>query len=361
MLALSVLALTALGVVIVHSAGAILSEKRHGDPFHFLERQALHAAIGIGALVVALLVDPRFWLRWSGLLYLGTAVLLIVLCVVPSAGETKGIATRWLNLGPVRFQPAELAKVALLLFLSAHLARRAERLSSLGRGVVPALLLAGVLLLPVLLQPDFGTTVTLGVATLALLLAAGARLRHLGLLLLAAAPLVYWLIDGSPYRRARMLAFLDPFAHRREEGYQIYESLVSFGSGGWTGVGLGEGPQKLGYFPEYHNDFVLSAVGEELGLLGVAAVIAVFGVILWRGLRIAARTEDRALSHLAFGITALIGFQAILHMGVVMAVLPTKGLPLPFVSYGGTSLVVMLFLAGVLLSIGARAPVREAA
>src|SRR5262249_38066938 len=159
--------------------------------------------------------------------------------------------------------------------------------------------------------------------------------------------------------RARMLAFLDPFAYRREEGYQIYESLVSFASGGWSGVGLGQGPQKLGHFPEYQNDFVLAAVGEELGLAGVAAVLILFAVIIYRGLRIAARCADRSLAILAFSVTALLGFQAIFHMGVVMAVLPTKGLPLPFVSYGGTSLIVSLFLVGVLLHIGSIAKREE--
>jgi cell division protein FtsW len=351
-----VLALAALGLVLVHSAGAILSERRHGDPFHFLERQALHLALGVGALLVALLVDPKFWLKLGGVLFLGAMGLLAALLLFPELGPSTKGATRWIQLGPFSFQPSELAKVALLLVLARKLGQQADQVRSFTRGYLPILALTAILVLPVLLQPDFGAAVTLVAVALTLLFLSGARLKHLGLTALLMAPIAYWLVDGTPYRRARMLAFLDPFAHRREEGYQIYESMVSFASGGWTGVGLGEGPQKLGFFPEYHNDFILAAAGEELGLVGVLAVLALFGVLLWRGLRIARRAAERSLSLLAFGVTTLLGIQAVVHLGVVMAVLPTKGLPLPFVSYGGTSLVVSLFLVGVLLQIGRETP-----
>jgi cell division protein FtsW len=355
-LAIAVLALAALGLVLVHSAGALLSERRHGDPFHFLERQAMHLMLGVGALFVALLVDPRFWLKIGGVLFLGAVGLLVALALFPGLGPATKGASRWIQLGPFSFQPSELAKVALLFVLARTLGQEAQRVRSFTRGYLPILALTAILVLPVLLQPDFGAAVTLCALALTLLFVAGARLSHLGLTALLLMPIAYWLVDGTPYRRARMLAFLDPFAHRREEGYQIYESMVSFASGGWTGVGLGEGPQKLGFFPEYHNDFILAAAGEELGLLGVLAVIALYSLLLWRGLRIAARAADRSLSLLACGVTALFGIQAVIHMGVVMAVLPTKGLPLPFVSYGGTSLVLSLLLAGVLLQIGREAP-----
>lgn len=360
LLAMVVLALTALGIVIVHSAGAVTSQRHGGDAlsadtfsFYFLERQALHALVGLGAMFVAFFIDPRAILRHSGWIFVGTAGLLVAMLLVPGLGHEAGGAKRWLAVGPIRFQPSELAKVALLFFFARSVLRFEERLASFRRGFVPLLLLAAAIVLPVLLQPDFGMAVTLGALAFAMLFAAGARITHLGLTVLAAVPVGWWLIEGTPYRARRWLAFLDPMAHRREEGYQIYESMVSFASGEWTGVGLGAGHQKLGRFPEYHNDFVLAAVGEELGFLGVAAVIALFAVLVWRGLRIARRVADRSLSLLAFGITALLGVQALCHMGVVMAVLPTKGLPLPFVSYGGTSLVVSLFLTGVLLYISA--------
>jgi cell division protein FtsW len=353
-LLLAALALTALGVVMVHSAGALLAERRHGDLFHFLERQSLHAALGVLALLAAVLLDPRLWLRMASVLYLGVLALLVLLWAFPDLGPSAKGASRWIQVGSFSFQPAELAKVALLCLLARKIVARGDRLSSLREGYLPLLGLAAVLVVPVLAQPDFGTAMTLAAVAVAMLFAAGARLAHLGLTALAAAPVVWWLIEGTPYRRARMLAFLNPFAHRREEGYQVYESMVSFASGEWTGVGLGEGPQKLGFFPEYHNDFVLAAVSEELGLLGVAAVVVLFGVILWRGLAIARAAGDRALGLLALGATVLLGLQAVVHMGVVMALLPTKGIPLPFVSYGGTSLIVSLFLVGVLLAVGRR-------
>jgi cell division protein FtsW len=354
----SVLALTALGIVIVHSAGAIPTVRvdANGLPsdvfsFTFVERQALHAAIGVFAMLAAFFIDPRALMRRSGWLFLGTFALLAAMLIIPGLGHEAGGATRWVTLGPIRFQPSELAKLALLFFFARALMKWEDRLPSFRRGFVPLLLLAGLVVLPVLLQPDFGMAVTLAAVALAMMFGAGARIWHLAATVLASLPVAWWLIESTPYRARRMLAFLDFVARRRDEGYQVYESMVSFASGGWTGVGLGAGPQKLGRFPEYHNDFVFAAVGEELGFVGVAGVILLFAVVVWRGLRIAARVADRSLSVLAFGITALLGVQAACHMGVVMALLPTKGLPLPFVSYGGTSLIVSLFLVGVLLYI----------
>lgn len=359
-LALAVLALVALGIVIVHSAGAIPTTKEtvtgatpETFSYDFLWKQSLHAALGLGALCVAFFIDPRTIMQRAGWLFVGTLVLLVAMVAIPGVGREVGGATRWIAIGPIRFQPSELAKIALLFFFARVLIRYDARVQSLTRGFAPLLVLAGLVVLPVLLQPDFGMSVTLATVALAMLYAAGAKLWHLGLSVLAAVPVLWWLIEGTPYRARRMLAFLDFVERRREEGYQVYESMVSFASGGWTGVGLGAGPQKLGRFPEYHNDFVLAAVGEELGFVGVLLVIALFAVFVWRGLRVAARVADRGLSVLAFGITALLGVQALCHMGVVMALLPTKGLPLPFVSYGGTSLVVSLFLVGVLLYISA--------
>ena len=366
LLAIAVLGLVALGIVIVHSAGAIPTTREtlsgatpETFSYGFLWKQSLHAVLGLVAMCVAFLIDPRAIMRRSGWLFAGTLVLLGAMVLIPGVGREVGGATRWIAIGPVRFQPSELAKVALLFFFARALMKYDERLSSLTRGFVPLLALAGLVVLPVLLQPDFGMSVTLAAVALAMLFGAGAKLWHLCLSVLAALPVCWWLIEGTPYRARRMLAFLDFVERRREEGYQVYESMVSFASGGWTGVGLGAGPQKLGRFPEYHNDFVLAAVGEEMGFFGVLLVIALFSIVVWRGLRIAMRVADRSLSVLAFGITALLGMQAICHMGVVMALLPTKGLPLPFVSYGGTSIVVSLFLVGVMLYISAepeRAP-----
>jgi cell division protein FtsW len=255
------------------------------------------------------------------------------------------------------FQPSELAKFALVLYLAVLLARKAEKVRDFSMGFLPPLLMTGVFLGLLLKQPDLGTAVIIGVTALGMLFVAGTRTSYILISILIAAP-VGWkiFITGESWRMKRLLAFLYPWQYRRDTGYQLYESLISIGSGGVWGQGLGQGHQKLFFLPEAHTDFILAVVGEELGLIGMLAVLATFTILVWRGLRASMRARDPYGCYLAFGITCLFGLQALVNMCVVLGLLPTKGLPLPFVSYGGTALVMSLFMAGVLVNISARAP-----
>jgi cell division protein FtsW len=348
------LTLTAFGAVMVFSAGAAFAAKTYGDWTFFLKREAIYGVLGLFAFVVALRTDYSIYRRLTyPLLGLALALLVGVLLI----GSRVGGAVRWFKLGPLSFQPSELAKFALVLYLAVLLARKADKVRQFSMGFLPPLLMTGMFLGLLLLQPDLGTAVILGVTALGLLFVAGTRADYLLLALLVAAP-VGWkvFITGTPWRMRRMLAFLNPWQFRREGGYQLYESLITVGSGGLAGQGLGHGRQKLFFLPEAHTDFILAIVGEELGFLGIFCVLCGFGILVWRGLVASARARDVFGSYLAFGLSCLFGLQALVNMSVVMGLLPTKGLPLPFISYGGTALVMSLFMAGVLANISARNP-----
>jgi cell division protein FtsW len=260
-------------------------------------------------------------------------------------------------VGPLSFQPSELAKFALALYLAVLLSRNTERLKKFSIGFLPPLLMTGVIVGLVIIQPDLGTAVILGVTALGLLFVSGTRTKYIVLAVLVAAPLVWKvLITGTSWRMLRLLAFLEPEKYCKTAGYQLCESLISVGSGGVLGQGLGQSRNKLFFLPEAHTDFILAIVGEELGLVGILAVLAAFAVLVWRGLLASLRARDVFGSFLAFAITCLFALQALANMGVVLGLLPTKGLALPFISYGGTSLVMSLFMAGVLANISARNP-----
>jgi cell division protein FtsW len=349
----TVLVLAAFGSVMVFSSGAVFAAKKYGDAFYFLKRELVYALVGLVAFLVALRIDYRFYRRVAyPLLFASVAMLVAVLKV----GSRAGGAIRWFRVGPLSFQPGELAKFALCVYLATLLARKAEKIRDFSVGFLPPLVVTAVLMGLLLKQPDLGTAVIFGCVALGLLFVAGTRANYLVLALLVAAPAGWSFIVSTPFRMRRMLAFLDPWAFRRNVGYQITESLISVGSGGVSGLGLGDGRQKLFFLPEAHTDFILSIVGEELGLVGIAFVIAAFCVLVWRGLRAAWRARDPFGSYLAFGITTMFGLQALVNIGVVLGSLPTKGLPLPFISYGGTSLVVSLFMAGVLGNVSGRFP-----
>jgi cell division protein FtsW len=349
-----VLALTGFGAAMVFSAGAVFAAKTYGDWTYFLKREAIYAGAGLLAFLVSSRLDYSAYRKITyPLLFLAVALLAAVLKLGPAING----AVRWFRLGPLSFQPSELAKFALALYLAVLLARKAEKVRDFSMGFLPPLLMTGVFLGLLLKQPDLGTAVIIGVTALGLLFVAGTRTSYILLSVLIAAP-VGWkvFITGESWRMKRLLAFLYPWQYRRDTGYQLYESLISVGSGGVWGQGLGQGHQKLFFLPEAHTDFILAVVGEELGLVGMLAVLATFGVLVWRGLRASMRARDPYGCYLAFGITCLFGLQTIVNMCVVLGLLPTKGLPLPFVSYGGTSLVMSLFMAGVLVNISARAP-----
>jgi cell division protein FtsW len=349
----TVLALLSFGVVMVFSSGAVFAAKKYGDSTYFLKRELVYAVLGLGAMAVASRTDYSVYRRAAyPLLFLSVACLAAVLKI----GSRAGGAIRWFRLGPLSFQPSELAKFALAVYLAFLLARKAEKVRVFSIGFLPPLLVTGLLMGLLLKQPDLGTAVIFGAVALGLLFIAGTRTSYLILAVLVAAPAGWKFIVSTPFRMRRMLAFLDPWAFRRDVGYQITESLISVGSGGLTGMGLGDGRQKLFFLPEAHTDFILSIVGEELGLLGIAFIVAAFALLVWRGLRAAFRARDMFGCYLAFAITAMFGLQALVNIGVVLGSLPTKGLPLPFISYGGTSLVMSLFMAGVLANISARNP-----
>jgi cell division protein FtsW len=297
------------------------------------------------------------WRRLARLAWplLIVSVVLLVLVAIPGIGSSAGGARRWIRLPGFSLQPAEIAKFAWVVYLSYSLAKKREKVATFSVGFVPHLVLCGVLVGLCMLQPDFGSSVLLVFLLFVLLFTAGTKLSYLVGSVLLALPLAYAAIASSPYRMKRITAFLDPWEHRHDVGYQVAESLMSIGSGGLTGLGLGDGRQKLFFLPEAHTDFIFAIIGEELGLLGVALTVVLYAVIIWRGIRASLAAGETFGTYLGLGLTSIIAFQATVNMCMTMGLLPTKGLTLPFVSYGGSSLVVLMGAAGVLLSLSAGA------
>jgi len=346
----AVLGLTTLGMVMIYSSSAVTAAEKLGDAFYFVKRQLATAGAGLLLMVLAMRLGYR---RLEGLAYplLLLSLVALVLVLVPGIGHLAGGARRWIRVGGMGFQPAELAKLAIVVYLARSLARKKEKVRTFSIGFVPHTLVVGLFSLLLLAQPDFGSAVLLGVLLFVMLFCAGAKISWLVGSVLLSIPVLFHLIATEEYRLRRFLAFLDPWKHRQDIGYQVAESLTSVGSGGLLGQGLGAGKKKLYYLPEAHTDFVFSVIGEELGLVGIALLVFLFGVLVWRGIRAAFLASDAFGAYLALGCTALIGLQAVLNMLVVLGLLPTKGLALPFVSYGRSALVVSLWAAGMLLSI----------
>ena len=344
------LVLVSTGVVMIYSASAIVAADRFRDPYYFLKRQVFWAALGCGALWIALRNDYRR-LEKIVLPLLGLSALLLVLVLIPGLGVSINGSRRWLRLGALSFQPAELAKLALVVYLAAFLARKRDELDDFWHGVVPPLAVGGTLAALVLLQPDLGNAITLLVLTVGLLFLAGARTSWLAMLAVPALPLAALAVWIAPYRMRRVFAFLDPWQDPRGSGFQIIQSWLAFGSGGALGRGIGESRQKLFYLPEAHTDFIFAIVGEELGFIGASAVVLLFVALIWRGLRIGLRAADPFGAYLALGITVLVATQTLVNLGVVTGLLPTKGLPLPYLSFGGSALLVTMLGTGVLLNI----------
>jgi len=348
-LASAVILLVGFGIVMVYSSSAVFAAREYGDPMHFLIRQSIFAVAGLVAMWIGSRLDYRTLQRvtYPVLVLAGIGLLLSATGI----GTRVGGAARWIRLGPIGIQPSEVAKVGMILYLSYSLAKKAEKVKTFTIGFLPHVVVAGLFMTICLGQPDFGSAVIIAFTTFALLFVAGARMGYLLGAVLVAVPLAWLAVVSSAYRMERIRVFLDPLRYRLGAGYQVSESILSFGVGGVTGVGLGDGRQKLMYLPAAHNDFIGAIVGEELGLVGVLCLLACFAVITWRGVRAALRAADVYGMLVAFGITLLIGMQVLVNFGVTMGVLPTKGLTLPFVSYGGSSLVLSLFAVGVLLSV----------
>ena len=342
--------LALVGLVMVFSASAIVAGNRFQDPGFYLKRQVAWLALGVLLMHLASRIDYTFWKKLS-IPILACTLVLLVMVLVPSFGMSAKGARRWLPLGPLSVQPAEMVKLVAVMYMAAYLSKKADRITSFRDGLLPALIVIGLLSGLVLLEPDLGTVVVLGLVTVGMCFLAGARLFHLIALGVCAIPAALALVLGSSYRRQRLMTFLAPWKDPSDSGFQITQSFLAFGSGGPFGVGLGEGKQKLYFLPEAHTDFVLALIGEELGLIGTTTVILLFAFFVWRGVQIAARARVTFGRYLGMGITLLIGVQALVNAAVVTGLLPTKGLTLPFVSYGGSSLVVSLVGVGILLSI----------
>jgi cell division protein FtsW len=348
MLAAVVIALIGFGVVMVYSASAVQGTVQHHDAQFFLKRQAAYAVVSLAVVFGVSRIDYH---RLYKLTYpvLGMVGLLLILCVV-GFGHSGGGATRWLALGPVHIQPAEMAKLGLVLWLAYSLAKKAERVKSFTVGFLPHLLVAGIFMVLCMKQPDFGSAVVLLLLTFTMLFVAGAKVGYiLGASILGGA-FGAAAIRFREYRYERYLAWLNMDQHRRDLAYQPFQSVMSFGSGGTWGTGLGKGLQTL-YLPEAHNDFIAAIVGEELGFAGVLCLCAAYLALVTRGVRAALRAPDDYGSYLAFGISTMFGVQALVNLAVELAVLPTKGLTLPFMSFGGSSLLVNAAAAGILLNI----------
>ena len=339
-----------IGLIMVFSASGVMAESRYGDSMFFLKRQAAWIVLGLLALHWVSRQDYDMWKSMTPIV-LCLTIGCMVLVLIPSVGAEVNGARRWFRIAGLSFQPGELAKLSVVLYLASFLVRREDEISSFSRGVLAPVIVVGGLAGLALLEPDMGTAVVLVSILFGLLFLGGARLTHLGGLILSALPVAYLLIMESDYRRRRLMSFLDPWQDPHDAGFQLTQSFVALGNGGLAGVGLGDGRQKLFFLPEAHSDFVLALVGEELGFLGTGLLMVLFAVLLVQGFRIAGRAPDAFGRHLASGVTLLLGIQVLINAGVVSGLLPTKGLTLPLVSYGGSSLVITLVAIGILLSI----------
>lgn len=348
----AVVVLLALGVAMVFSASSVKALVEYGDSLHFLKRQLLWAALGLGIMFFTVEVDYRAYRRLSWPTFLLSLVLLLLVALTgPRIRGTKG----WLELGFFNIQPVEVAKLALTSFLASYLDRKQRAIRTFWSGVAVPMMWVGLVVALVMLQPDFGSAmVIVGMAFLQLF-AVGARLEHLSLVALAGLPAVAALAILEPYRLRRLAAFLNPWADPRGSGYQTIQSLLALGSGGLSGLGLGQSRQKFAYLPENHTDFIFAILGEELGLLGTTLVLLLFFIFLWRGLRIALLAPDFFGSALAVGITVMIVFQALMNIAIISGALPITGITLPFISYGGSSLAISLAGIGILLNISKQA------
>ncbi|MBM7855938.1 cell division protein FtsW [Desulfohalotomaculum tongense] len=347
---LTVLMLLSIGIVMVFSASQYVTIIRYHNAFYFFERQMLWALIGVTAMIFTMNFDYYKIKRWIlPIVVLGVILLLLVL--IPGIGKEVNGSRRWIDLGFISFAPAELVKLCLIIFVAFGLSKNPNRVQDFKKGLLPYLILMGITAGLILKQPDLGTAVTLCGTIIVMFLAAGARMIHLyglGALGLAAVALAIYF---EPYRMKRFLAFLDPEADPQGSGYHIIQSLYALGSGGLFGLGLGQSKQKFLYLPENHTDFIFAIIGEELGFIGASLVVMLFILLAWRGFKIAITSPDPFASLLATGITSAIVLQAIINMAVVTGSMPVTGVPLPFISFGGTSLLFTLIGVGILLNI----------
>jgi cell division protein FtsW len=344
------LALVALGILMIYSSSAIRAQERFGDSYFFLKRQLVWAFIGTLAMIFAMNLEYRQWQKLAFPLFL-LSLLFLTVVLVPHLGVKVNGARRWLSLFGLSFQPTELAKIALILFLSHLLAKKGSQVQELGKGFLPLVIATLMIVVPIVLQPNFGNVVVMLSVAMMIYFVGGARISHLLSLSAGSVPLMLLLMMHSSHAKSRLLTLIDPSRVPEQARYQIKQSFYALGPGGLLGQGLGDGMQKLFYLPEPHTDFIFAIIGEEVGFLGTSMIVLLFGILLWRGIRIALRAPDPFGRFVATGITSLIVSQALINVGMVSGLLPTTGLPLPFISFGGSSLVFSLMQIGILLNI----------
>jgi cell division protein FtsW len=350
---LMAVALTCFGVVMVYSTSSVMAAKKFHDGFYFLKRQGIYALLGFGAMACAMRIDYQIWRRFAVPILLACIVLLIVV-FIPGIGVSAKGASRWIRLPGFNLQPSELAKIALIVYMAYSLDKKQEKVKFFSTGFAPYMVILAVMLLILLKQHDLGSALTLAFVAFMMLFVAGARLSYIIGMGILAVPFVWYFIVSEPYRWDRIKAYLDPWKDPTGTGFQIIQSWIAVGTGGVFGQGLGESKQKLFYLPEAHTDFILAVAGEELGFIGIAVIAGMFLLLVLRSIRVAIYAEDTFGRFLAYGIAVLLGTEAFVNMAVVTGMVPTKGLALPFISYGGSSLIVTLFAIGILLNVSSR-------
>lgn len=351
-LLISTFGLLGLGTIMVFSASSLVGADRFGDSAYYLKHHLASAFLGLVCMLVLFFMNIR-GLRKLSLPLLGIICVALAATALTKVGISAKHATRWISIAGFHFQPSEFAKPIIILYVAAYLSKKGDQIHDFLKGLLPLLLTLGMILLLILKQPDFGTCIAIAATTFMMLFVGRAKLLHLGglsLLLLLAG---YTLMMAASYRRARLMTFLNPWHDPQGSGFQILQSFVAFQRGGLSGQGLGDGSQKLLYLPEAHTDFIFSVIAEELGFAGAIAVIVLFSILIIRGIQLALKIREPFASQLAFGLTVMVGIQAIFNMAVVMGLVPTKGLTLPLVSYGGSSLMSTMASIGVLFSLSA--------
>jgi cell division protein FtsW len=347
-----VLFLVGIGIVMVYSASSAVALQKFGSDYLFLKKQALFALIGIIGLVICRHF-PYQWYRPLTYPLLALALIFLIAIQITDYGLTAGGSARWLRFGSFSFQPSEFARFALVLFMAYSLEKKSDKIREFSIGFLPHLVVFTVFAVCLFIQPDFGSVVILAVLTWLMMFVGGVRSLHLFSSMIVLLPIAYYYLINAEYRIKRIMSFLDPWQYPADVGYQVVHSLMAFGTGGLWGAGIGKGAQKLFYLPEAHTDFIFSIIGEEFGLVGVLLIISLYAWILLKGIQIACKAPDTFGSLVALGLTTALGLQVCINMGVTLGLLPTKGLTLPFLSYGGTSLLLNMASIGILMNISA--------
>ncbi len=350
-LAAITLTLICIGIVMIYSASAIYALEKMGDSAYFLKRHLLYVSIGFICSFMVMSIDYRFFKKAAKPLIL-ISFLMLLLLLVPGIGRQVGGARRWFRIFGFSFQPSEFAKFAMIVYTAEFLSRKKTVITSFSQGFLPIMMVLGAMSLLIVIQPDLGTVLAMSSICFIMFFVGGVRLAHIISFILLSLPVLYFLVFSVPYRKRRILAFIDPWADPQGTGFQIIQSLVALGSGGIHGVGLGQGRQKLLYLPAAYTDFIFSIIGEELGFIGTASIVILFALFLVQATKICLKAADSFGQYLSFGLISCLVIEAIVNMGVVTSLLPTKGLPFPFISYGGTSLVFNMIYVGLILNVG---------